>query len=235
MNSYNKILILVIVIIFLFTSLAMAYNLKEYYPLAEGDSWTYSVIKDKRGAEEKTDKVAGIEVVGNVETKKMISGEDKYACIALDSEGVKLYKANDDDKYTIFNPPKIIFPNIENIEIGETRGYSVRAMNYEGSSIKDERSESVQISLEFTMDDVDVPAGKFSNCLRFSTITKWNEQLSGDNETENCDVWLAPEVGKVKESCVKSKYKAKTNETLSSTVEYGLISAIVGGKELGSR
>lgn len=218
MKKYSKILICMVTIIFLVINLAMAYNLTEYWSLGEGDSWIYLVTEDGT-SKEKTRKIEGIEMVGNVKTVKMIYERDRYACIALDMEGLRIYKIHEEGKDEIFTPPKIIFPNMD---VGESK------------TIKEE-GRSTQILLESTIDDVDIPAGKFSNCLKFSSITRWSKPSSGNYGTDDCTVWLAPGVGTVKESCVKRKYNAKTKEEDTVLVILELTSAVIDGKGVGQQ
>lgn len=218
MKKFSKILMCTITMLFLYISLAMAYNLKEYFPLDEGDSWTYSVMKDGRTTEGETRKIEGTEVVGDKETVRVILKENKYLCIAFDKEDVKIYKIHDPHGSIILNPPKIFFPNID---IGESK------IN-EG-----EGGESIQISLESTIENVDVPAGKFSNCLRFSSITKWSKQSKGDYGSDNCTVWLAPGVGEVKQTCLKEQYHADVKEEETSFEISELTSAVINGEKVG--
>lgn len=224
-----KFFIFLIGILFMFTVLSSAYDLREYYPLSQGNSWTYSIIEDEESYEE-TVKIEGKEIVNNVETQKMIYAEDEYECVNLNSEGLKIYKSFDEDEYEIFEPPKIIFPN--DIRMGETKEYLINSLKYnlDGAKIG-ETKEIGQISLE-SIEDTDVPAGKFSNCLKFSIISEQKDADGNCYDKDDCTVWLAPGIGKVKKFCLDTDYDREANESISVEMSE-LISAVVDGKRIG--
>jgi len=186
---------------------------KKYYPLHQGDSWTYSVIEGE-DMHEDTVKVEGKEIINGVETVKMIDDDDEYDCIAIDLEGVKQYKEFDGDKYYIFNPPKLVFPNIR---IGEDKRYLVDKILYsiEGSKIEED-SENGKIMLK-SIEDIEVPAGKFNDCLKF--FVAFEEKDSDGSSDSECTVWLASGVGMVQEECREVDYdsKGKLDEEASHT------------------
>lgn len=220
--------LLVLAIVVISANLLYAFNLEEYYPLNEGNSWTYSVIEDEESYEE-TVRIEGKEIINNVGTIKMVYA-DKYKCIAFDLEGFKKYKDFDGDEYEIFEPPKIIFPN--NMKIAETKKYSIDSVKYnlDGAKIG-ETKEIGKISLE-SIEDIDVPAGKFSNCLKFSIISE-EKKIASDYDKDDCSVWLAPGIGRVKEFRVKTEYNAETQKEDTSIEIMELVSALVDGKRIG--
>lgn len=226
-----KIFIFLIGILFMFTTLSSAYDLRDYYPLSQGNTWTYSIIEDEERYEEAV-KIEGKEIINNIETKKMVYSENAYECVNLDSEGLKIYKSFDEDKYEIFEPPEIIFSN--NIKIGGTKGYSINSARYNLNGAKiGEIKETGQVSLQ-SIGDIEVPAGKFSNCLKFSIISE-KKDAAGDCDKDDCFVWLAPGVGRVKEFCIKTEYDAETQKEDTFTEIVELVSAVVDGKRIGSQ
>lgn len=235
----SKALILAIAIVVVFAPSASAYNLEEYYPLHQGNSWTYSVIEDGDIFEE-TVRIEGKEIIEGVETVRMVDVEDEdedendYRCVAIDSEGIKEYKyfdaeLNGDSEYEIPDPPKLIFPNIE---IGENKKYSINLIAYdlEGAKTGERSSESGQILLD-SVEDLEVPAGKFRDCLKFSSISEWKEP-DGSFDRDDCTIWLAPGVGKIKEFCFNIEYDAEAEETSTESEIYELISAVVDGVKI---
>jgi len=225
-----KILILSTVIVFMFTTLSLAYDLREYYPLSQGDSWTYSVIEGEE-SERRNLRIDGEEIVNGIKTVRIFSGEDEYNCIAFDSEGIKKYKEFDieDNEYEIYNPPKLIFPNIE---IGEVKEYSTNWIEYGmNGEKKEEGTETGQIKLE-SIENIEVPAGRFTDCLKFSIFSE-EKDTAGNYEKGDCSVWLALGVGKVKEFCIDTEYEAETQKEDTSIEIVELVSAVVDGKRIG--
>lgn len=229
MLKNNKILILTIGVFISLTNFASAYNIKDYYPLEQGNSWTYI----DEGKYEETDKIEGKEIVEDTETIKIkrVDSENKYVCVMPDLEEIKIYKDLEGDEYDIFKPPKAIFSNLA---VGETKSYSINVITYnlKGEKI-DEQSEDREIKLK-SLEDIEVPAGKFSNCLKFFISTQ-KKGLDGNYDIEDCTVWLAPGVGKVKEFCFSIEYDEETKRREDDVETSELISAVINGKKIGGQ
>lgn len=222
----SKILCSAIVIIS--TNYVFAYDLEEYYPLAQGNSWTYLVIENEE-IYERTFTICGHELVEDVRTSRFCLSKDEYRCMNIDDEGVKKYKYADEDSYGIFKPPNIAFPKIET---GETKTYSSNLMiyNMDGLNIK-KATDSCRILLE-CVEDIEVSSGKFNNCLKFSVTSEYKES-GGFYSREDRIVWLAPGAGMVKELCYSSEYDPEAREEGCSVKIYELISAVIDGKKIG--
>lgn len=215
----------------IFPALALAYDLKEYYPLNQGDTWRYSVIEGQKSQEEVV-KIEGREIVGSVETQKIVYSNNGYGCLAFDSEGLKQYKYFDEYGYEIFVQSEMVFPN--EIKIGEAKEYPMSKIGYSLAGEKiDEKKESIKISLEST-GDIKVPAGKFINCLKFSIISE-EKSAAGDYNKDDCVVWLAQGVGEVKAFCIETQYNAETKKKDTFTEIRELVSAIINGKNIGNQ
>lgn len=233
----DKILILVIGLVILFAAPVFGYNLEEYYPLGEGNVWEYSVTDDE-GSDRETTEIKGKEIIGGKEAVKMLFPEEgNYINLAFDSEGVRIYKyfykddEREDDKYIINNPPLVIMPNIKK---GQTKDYSTAWAKYNLSGEKEEEgTESRRITLE-SIETVEVPAGKFTDCFKFSVINN-KKKPNGSYEKSDCDIWLAPGIGKVKEFCMYAEREAAVDTEESSFKIYKLISAVINGKRIGSQ
>ena len=211
--------------------MVFAYNLNEYYPLSQGNSWTYSVIEDEKNSKNMV-KIEGREVINSLETIRMVDSEDSeeesILYVAIDSEGIKMYKISAENEYEIFNPPITIFPNLE---IGQERKDSINSAHYNIEGVKmSEKSITANVSLE-SVEDVEVPAGKFSNCLKFSFIIDWSE-ANGNYGRDDSTMWLALGIGKVKEFRFSTEFNAETKEKNTGFVIYKLTSAIVDRKEI---
>lgn len=219
----SSILFLVVAVTSIAMNLALAFILEEYYPLDEGNSWTYLATKDEINYEQ-TVNMEGREVVEGVDTVRMVTSEDSYECVAIDTEGIKKYKRFTGHEYAIYNPARLIFSNLG---IGEEKEYSTTILGYGVNGEKEkEVIENGQIKLE-AVEDVEVPAGKFTDCLKFS-LNYRDKEIVEKNEV-NCTVWFAPGVGKIKESCLQSKTENGQNKISS---ELQLKSAIINGREI---
>ena len=171
---------------------------------------------------EETVRVEGKEIINGVEAVKMMYDDNEYDCIAIDSEGVKQYKEFDDEEYYIFNPPRLVFPNIG---IGESKRYLADRILYsiEGSKTG-EGSENGKIILE-SIEDIEVPAGKFNDCLKFFVVSEWKDS-NGSHGKDECAIWLASGVGEVLEQCREVEYSpdgtVDTETNISKLISYNV-------------
>ncbi|MEK6563862.1 MAG: hypothetical protein AABZ65_02400 [Candidatus Omnitrophota bacterium] len=231
--NVKHITLFLIMMLIMPANFALAANItEEFYPLHQGNTWTYAT-KEGGGSEE-TLRINGEEIISGTNTVKLYSGlnsiDYEYECFAFDSEGVKKYKTVDmeDENYRIFDPPNIEVPG--NIEIGGSVNYSTNLVisAFDNKKIGDFRV-NVQIKL-VSAEDVAVPAGKFSDCLKFSLDVDWaNTESHGK---ENRIFWLARGVGKVKEVRITTE-SAKDKEMEISAETRVLASAIIDGKKIG--
>lgn len=204
--------------------IAFAYDLHEYYPLNEGNNWTYSQTKDGNNYEMVIN-VSGKEMVGEVECTKI--GD---LVVAVDSGGIKKYKTTyspygpTDSSSTFYEPAMMMFPNIE---VGETREYLLNSRTEDAHGVTTVSEEgTLEISLD-SIEDVEVQAGKFTGCLKFSSDYIWKEKdnsTAGSHGEDKCTTWLAPGVGEVKSTCFIAEYNPQDNYKEESTVQQELIS-----------
>jgi hypothetical protein len=207
-----------------------AYNLEEYFPLDEGNSWTYAVSKEEKTREGNVN-IFGKEIVNGIETVKMKYSEGKYSCVAFDNDGLKEYKNFEEGRYEVFDPPKLWLPNIG---MGDVKEYSSSLVSYgESGEATGEGSETGRVQLK-RIETVEVPAGRFSECLKFS-LKRNGKENNEECGSSDCDTWLAPGVGKVKEVCVNSEYDTEAKKEESSIEVAELVSALVNGKKIGSQ
>lgn len=211
-------------------SSALEDDFKNYFPLAQGNSWTYLMIDNiKESGYYDTYVIRGKEIVNGVETVKMLRPDGEYECIAADSEGIKLYKEVYEDEYEIFNPPLMLLPNIG---IGESRSYLFNAEIYSKEKAKKKKGiHQYEIAID-SVEDVEVSAGKFSNCLKVQKTHTWKEE-DGSHGEAIFTVWFAPGVGKVKISIHAERYEGTTGEKDAWIEICYLASAVIDGKEIG--
>jgi hypothetical protein len=127
----------------------------------------------------------------------------------------------------------MLFPNLEPLE---KKNFSVRADIYKSDGTKYTTDITEQISLESSAEDILVPAGAFSSCLKFSVTTNYTA-LNGNSITKFCSIWLAVDIGKVQEICFTVENNTEKGEKYMSTdsSDSELVSAFVNGKQIGNR
>lgn len=220
-----KIFILLIGILFLYPAKTLAHDAKEYCPLNQGDTWTYLASEDQ-AVSNKTFIVNGNELIGNVETIKVIGPENIYDCFVVDTEGVKLFKQFQENGIRIFSPPMMLFPDLE---VGEEKVYSSKSINQDKNEVID---MTENVFLESSISDIEVPAGQFHDCLKFSILTKFKDVgLNGNYGSMDCTFWMASGIGKVKSSCFTVVYSVNGEEKNFSEIQE-LISAVIDGKQI---
>jgi len=237
----SSVFILFVTAGFTFSGTLLAYNLKEYYPLGEGDTWVYKLVVNEGNVEiidQEIAKIKGTEKIGKVETRKIMSLQSKNQCVAIDSEGVKLYKYwgwfNGD--YETYEPPKMFFPN--NMKVGESRTYKIISTIYDVRDIEDERIRDAGV-LTITLasiEDVEVRAGKFKNCLKFVSVYDFEEKNEAEIGKETITTWLAPGIGRIKiehnsvQYCQDARYCQNEKKEDKITESLELTEAMIKGK-----
>jgi hypothetical protein len=179
------------------------YNFADFYPMTQGSTWTYQWTENGYSGTA-TLTINGFERVNEVRTAKFFDEDDNYNCKALDPEGLKLYKEFDFEwGYTIYTPPFKQIP--AQMYVGQTHKSSSIAKEYDpDGTLEYEAKETTSVTLE-GLEDVTVPAGSFTNCLKFSRFDT-REPSFGWLRTEGGTFWLARDVGLVKEVTTKRSY-----------------------------
>jgi len=225
-----KIASILVIQLFVLTFFASAYNLEEYYPLDEGNTWFYNVTTDDAMFEMSL-AVEGKETVDGQETVKLNDSRGGYKCLAFISGALYEYKDSDVFASTVYTPAKKLLPNIG---LGETEDYTSVAVDYDQQGNKTGQiQESGKISMK-EAEDINVPAGNFPGCLKFSSEVKTTEE-NGSYEEENCDIWYAQGVGKVKQFCFNTAYDAASGKATVFSKTFTLTSALINGKEISNK
>ncbi len=147
-----------------------------------------------------------------------------YGYMIIDAEGAREYKKFEEGEWTVFNPPKTILP--ADMKIGESKEYTEEVEKFNSQNEKIERYTQRRRILLEGIEDVIVPAGEFKNCLKFTIITKWDN----NNDGINCSIWWAPGIGKVKQIWFSTEYNEETKEKTVSNGLFELASAVIDGK-----
>jgi hypothetical protein len=182
---------------------SFAYDVADYYPLGQGFSWTYQETENG-STEEYTETIDGSEDVNGVTTKKLVRDSGVYACLLFDSEALKLYKeVAAGIGYLIYDPPHGYFP--AEADIGQTSSYFSGWTQYD---LSDSPVNGGTIGSSLTLEaveDVSVPAGNFSGCLRFYYLRQVSE-VTGEIDIIEGTAYLAPDVGVVKDEYTYKEY-----------------------------
>ena len=195
------------------------FTISEYFPLGQGDTWTY--LQEDDDLTVKT--IAGTENIKGVNAAKIIDEDGDYY-LWSNSNGLVWYKEYDADdipgcgwEQLIFNPP--IYASGPVVSVGSVSA-SVTALTETDCT---GGLATASISYEFRIEgieDVTVPAGTFTHCLRI----KGTLALNGGTQATELTIWLAKGVGEVKEISID-----KQNGVIVNTWTNDLVSAVVGG------
>lgn len=180
-----------------------AYDIADYFPLDQGFTWTYEDTSNGSTSEE-IQTIDGTEEVGGVTRTKMVDDDGNYQHFAIHSQALALYKAGGrQEHYMIFDPPMMYFP--ADVEVGDSFGQHSDYTGY----VNDVASSSGTVDTSgelLAVEDVSVPAGNFSGCLKFWYFVIQRESgVPGHMDSETI-IWLAPDVGIVKSNGKVTEY-----------------------------
>ncbi|NQT89693.1 MAG: hypothetical protein HQ558_00365 [Candidatus Omnitrophica bacterium] len=233
------VLVMALSITFICTGFAHAYDMREYYPLNVGDEWKYNIVEkdivEEEGIEVFSEEifeswdfvVKGKDIIGKA-TVYMIAEGDEVVYEAVESEVVKRFKRIEGSDIVKFDPPKPLFLNLE---VGESNKFSLKNLYYNADINKTwTNKEQVELGLE-SIEDVIVPAGKFSGCLKFRIVSKKRTHAESRYVEEENIIWLAKGVGIVKTVHTKRDVIDASNAEIEQSLSV-LASAVIDGKKI---
>jgi hypothetical protein len=180
------------------------YDIGEYWPLGQGDTWTYSNL----GAGSDTQIVSGTITLSGKVYSRMVYSDGWQDFMFVDAEGVHLGGMLDGSNQMTM-VPAVLIPS--SLQPGQSS--SMTFIVYQNSVSQGEGSMDVIFA---GVETVTVPAGTFPDCIKLDM----NVVFPGESGT-HWYMWLAKGVGKVKED-----YRP-----FGEDKAYELISATVGGVE----
>jgi len=225
----RKCLIIVAFIVFAlacFSCLLLSYNPEDYFPLQQGNEWTYAFTLNGNTLPSLEVFIDGTDLVNGVETIKYnmsspVPNEYDYFCYTIDSEGLKQHKWYwaTFGTYSIFDSPRIEIPS--NFKWGEVHeeSLSYTTYNIDDNSLVGTFTGSETVTFE-SIEDVTVPAGTFNNCLKVSialaaTLGDWTQ---GFDEI----LWLAHGVGMVKHHTTNYERNAPASDDYEVVITHEL-------------
>lgn len=203
MVSRPVLIVIALASVFLVSN-GFAYTIADYYPLAQGFTWTYQETENGL-TEEYTVTNSGFEDVNGVTTTKQVMNDGTYACLLFDSEALKIYKeVAPGFGYVMYVPPHGYFP--AEAGSGPIYEYSSEWTLYDDPSGAVIDTGTTIHSLELAgVGPVSVPAGNFTGCLGFPYERRIN-YVSGDYDIITGVVFLAPGVGIVKDDYLYQEF-----------------------------
>ena len=208
------------VVAFLRGDVKAEYNMDEYIcSLNQGDWWeglyTYSVVggpnDGESGSYSQKLVINGTELVNGVETikREVLVNESvvSYYCVALDSEGFKLYKQYlpATGFYYIYDPSFLVSPATFKVGGVSQSSFSILVYTIDTDTHVDTANGSGTVSFE-SVEDVTVPFGTFEDCLKISTSSSSQSPTSGIATEFEDTSWYAQKVGRVKQETTMSWY-----------------------------
>jgi hypothetical protein len=176
------------------------YDMSKYFPLGVDNTWVYkmiNVIEGDKGEEifvsSVQDRYSSSE--GDIYVVEINVGENPIFHYRQGAGGVYLHKTVEDDGYSIFSPPPLIFGNRMQLNKEETSSAKAKLFNNRDELI-DEYDIEIKSKFEGT-EDIVVPAGKFSDCLKINFFLSFYKRRG--TMTIERTIWLAKNIGKVKE------------------------------------
>jgi len=200
------------------------YKTAEYFPLGQGDTWTY---REKDGSLS-TYTISGTETIDGVVAVKRMEQDGDYILFTSDSNGLKMYKNYDINELgwnqLIYKPPINILPGEISVGTKQTFNSTVYYTDSKGASKTGTTSWDATVE---GVEDITVPAGTFKDCLKVKITRNLTSSDGKHQENSVSTPWLAKGVGVVKETGQGTEIDNGDVKTFTYTDE--LASATVGG------
>lgn len=199
-------------------ALAQPINLKDYYPLVDGNTWSYQFRTWQPDGQlnysMKTYTVSGTEELkSGVKAVKLADQRGWYYLLTVDEKQYLHYGENE-DKGLVTNEPPFAFYDTS---------YAFGKLYQSAHSISDGTAHGSEVVFD-GYESVNVPAGEFKDCLKASF-----KYIRSGGGTFASITWLAKGVGPVKKEF--AIYSPKAGQTLKFDRE--LVHAKIAGKVVG--
>jgi len=194
------------------------FNLQEYYPLQDGNTWTYQFRTWQPDGQNsysiKNFTVAGdIELKDGVRAKKLMDQRGWYYILNVEPDRY-VHWGEHEDKGLITNDPPFIF-----YDTAHTYGKVYNSAHL----ISDGSARGAEVVFD-GVESVSVPAGEFKDCLK-STF----KYINPNGSTFTSITWMAKGVGPVRKEF--AIYSPKAGQTLRFDRE--LVHATIAGQKVG--
>jgi hypothetical protein len=204
----------------------LAYNMAEYYPLCQGNEWTYTSTFNDGPPMTMKGGVNGTELVNGLNTIKVdFTGEDSSPIeshnMVMDVDALKEYKHSmaTNGTYNVHptDSPWIMFSNP--FDLGDV--YQGNCSNSVYSLDDDTLLRTVTCSQTTTLEaveDISVPYGTFNDCLKVFTSSSWQTSDDTYGDTEYT-FWYAHNVGPIKTIITANMHSSEGDVTITVATE----------------
>lgn len=186
------------------------YRFVEYYPLGQGDTWSYSSNGDSW-----QQTVSGTETIDGVQAVKLQDDSGGYILLT-NTNGRTVYKEyqqEDGGWWQILYSPPLSFGS-SRISVGDRYTFSSTMTYSDSAGFTDTGTISGEVVLE-GFEDVTVPAGTFSQCLKLKATVTFT--FPDGSSAFEVTIFLAKGVGEVKNVDLDAGV-TETTELQSATV-----------------
>jgi len=216
----------------------LPYDTAEYFPLGQGDTWTFHEIeREGETVDEDTETYAimGTETIsGKIAAKKVELDDGDYE-LFTNTNGIQFYKDYETDSeedggvieetFDIYSPPIMYVP--PRVSVGTKHSFKSTLIHKSSTGFNVTAKITGEMVVE-GMEDITVIAGTFQDCLKIRVTRHVAVAKLQYEEFTETTIWLAKGVGKVKEMSSDTEFNGGVLEGESSQ-DVELISATVGG------
>jgi|APFre7841882724_1041349.scaffolds.fasta_scaffold01592_7 hypothetical protein len=215
----------------------LPYDTAEYFPLGQGDTWTFHEIEHEGNTvEEDTETYAimGTEKTSGKFAAKKVELDDGNYELITNTNGIQFYKDYETDTedggvieetFDTYSPPIMYVP--PRLSVGTRHSFKSTLIHKSSTGFNVTAKITGEMVVE-GMEDITVAAGTFQDCLKIKlTRHVIVSKLQFEGHTE-VTMWLAKGVGTLKEMSSDTEFTGGVFEGESSQ-DVELISATVGG------
>jgi hypothetical protein len=215
----------------------LPYDTAEYFPLGQGDTWTFHEIEHEGNTvEEDTETYAimGTEKTSGKFAAKKVELDDGNYELITNTNGIQFYKDYETDTedggvieetFDTYSPPIMYVP--PRLSVGTRHSFKSTLIHKSSTGFNVTAKITGEMVVE-GMEDITVAAGTFQDCLKIKlTRHVIVSKLQYEGHTE-VTMWLAKGVGTLKEMSSATEFTGGVFEGESSQ-DVELISATVGG------
>jgi hypothetical protein len=212
----------------------LPFSAAEYFPLDQGDTWTYTSAGVRNGEpfedEPWSQTISGTANVGHEVYAKMLEDDGDYTLFS-NSNGVKTaeeYEIGNDggsslESVDTFKPPVEYIP--ARFSIGTTHTFKAVLNHRDSSGLKATANIDGQSVVE-GVESIAVPAGNFADCVRIRVTRNLTAPTMNHSESSDMTIWLARGIGIVKQTSSSVETSGEQVDTQTDTDE--LISTNLG-------
>jgi hypothetical protein len=215
----------------------LPYDTAEYFPLGQGDTWTFHEIEHEGNTEEEdteTYAIMGTEKISGKFAAKKVELDDGNYELITNTNGIQFYKDYETDTedgggieetFDTYSPPIMYVP--PRVSVGTRHSFKSTLIHKSSTGFNVNAKITGEMVVE-GIEDITVAAGTFQDCLKIQlTRHVIVSKLQYEGHTE-VTMWLAKGVGTIKEMSSDTEFTGGVFEGESSQ-DVELISATVGG------